>query len=53
MKIEMETAKYWYSENLTFLDFLGDDSGQFPRDVIEFVRKTARDSESNCCHGPN
>ena len=49
----MDTAKYRYSENLTFLAFWGGDFGQFPRDLIELVGKTAWDTDRKCCHAPN
>ena len=29
------------------------DCGQFPRDVIEFVRTIAWDRDGKCCHGPD
>ena len=35
----MYTAKYLYSESLTFSEFPGGDFGQFPRDFIEFQDK--------------
>ena len=39
MKIEVKTAKYRYSESLTFSDCFGGDCGQFPKDFIEIVEK--------------
>ena len=39
VKTKLETAKYLYSEDLTFWDFLGGDFRRFPKDFIEFVEK--------------
>ena len=42
-----------FRELYVFGLFWESDLGQFPREMYEFVEKTAWDPDGNCCHGPS
>ena len=55
--VEIASSGNWENFSIPrirrFRTFWGGDSGQFPRDFIEFVGRTGPDSEKKCCHGPD